>query len=215
LTKKNVHSTVLAFIIVGLALIWQFIIQPLMGWFNESIINQVLGSILILIFGILLVFVGYHGLKYFLEYKKAEEQEKKNKEQKKKEKEAKYKATLFYKVSTSIKKFTPLRKHKQEYGYHTELQGWLAREFPNTKVEVQTGSSRPDIVIENIAIEIKGPTTPQDLISLQDKCSRYYQYYDRLIVVLFNPQYSKRRFEETERGIKKHFPKTELIEKSV
>jgi hypothetical protein len=97
--------------------------------------------------------------------------------------------------------------------YHTELQGYLKAKFPEALFEFQIGASRPDIVIGDIAIEVKGPTRSQDLDTLARKCMKYGQHYQHLTMVLFEPQFSQNEFTETETGLKKYFPQVELITK--
>jgi hypothetical protein len=82
------------------------------------------------------------------------------------------------------------------------------------RVECQIGSARPDIVIEDIAIEIKGPTTEEGLRSIADKCLRYHHHFKKMIVVLFDIQTKTSRFfNEWEEGLKKHFPDVIVIKK--
>jgi c-di-AMP phosphodiesterase-like protein len=77
---------------------------------------------------------------------------------KKDDEESKIKDLLINRIVQSIQKFQPARKWPDEDSYHKELLGYLKVEYPDIKYEFQTGSSRPDLVIGNIAIEIKGPT---------------------------------------------------------
>lgn len=116
-------------------------------------------------------------------------------------------------VVDKINEFEPSRNWGSEEGYQAELQGWLKREFPHSKVEVQTGASRPDLIISNIAIEVKGPTTDEGINSLPAKCIKYSKHYDQLIIVLFRPQYSKRNYNDIMEGINKMFPSVIVIEK--
>jgi hypothetical protein len=74
------------------------------------------------------------------------------------------------------------------------------------QVELQRGSSRPDIVIEDIAIEIKEPTYEEGLQSIADKCLRYHHDFKKMIFVLFNIRTKIQRFyDEWEDGFKKIF----------
>lgn len=130
---------------------------------------------------------------------------------KRRDEEEKIMASLLYNVVESIKKFKPSRKYRNEFGYHTELQGWLKANFPSTKVEIQTGASRPDIVIDDIAIEVKGPTDNQALNSLTTKCLKYSKYYKNIICVLFEPSFSNRNFQEIQEGLKRSFPNVKII----
>lgn len=117
------------------------------------------------------------------------------------------------KVIKRIEAFTPSRNYASEEGYQGELQGWLKSEFPKAKVENRTGSSRPDIAIGDIAIEVKGPTDDSAIDSLGTKCLKYTQYYNQLVFVLFDKRYSEDNFAEVMKGIKRHFPNVRVIVK--
>jgi len=121
---------------------------------------------------------------------------------------------LFQNVIETIHQFYPSRKYHNEQGYHTELQGWVKAHFRQATVEHLTGSSRPDIVIDtSIAIEVKGPTRTEDLKTIADKCNRYLQYYDNLIVVLFEVDVNERFYNEWIKGICDRYPEVEIIRK--
>lgn len=113
------------------------------------------------------------------------------------------KTTQFDEIIKAIEEFRPSRRHRDESGYHFELQGWLSSRFPNSKVELQTGGSRPDIVIGKIAIEVKGPTDDRAVKTLAEKYVKYLNYYENLIYVLFEPCYSERKFKDIREGIEK------------
>ena len=98
----------------------------------------------------------------------------------------KYLLELHNRIYEEIKKFEPSQKYKDEIGYHAELQGWLKRQFPETKAEVYTQGSRTDIVIKDIAIEVKGPTGKEAMNTLANKYLRYTHHFKYLIVVLFD-----------------------------
>jgi len=122
---------------------------------------------------------------------------------------------LFVNIVETIKAFKPLLPYyENELAYHIDLARWLEPKYPMLKVEYQLGSARPDIVIEDIAIEIKGPTTEEGLQSIADKCLRYHHHFKRMIVVLFNIRTKTNRFfTEWEEGLKKHFPDVMVIKK--
>ncbi|MGD0535422.1 MAG: hypothetical protein ABR999_08290 [Methanoregula sp.] len=132
---------------------------------------------------------------------------------KQKEDEEKIKDLLINKIVNAIEKFCPTRNWEYEDGYHKELLGYLKHDFPDIKYEFQMGSSRPDLVIQNIAIEIKGPTDNAALETLTTKCLKYSKYYDHLIMVLFNPQFSEKNFKEIQAGINQYFPHVKIIRK--
>jgi hypothetical protein len=91
------------------------------------------------------------------------------------------------------------------------LHGWLNREFPDAVIEKQKGASRPDIVIGDIAIEVKGPTDIRSLKDLSDKCIRYSLYYNSLIFVLFEPSFPERHYQEFLTGLQNNFQNVEVI----
>jgi len=112
-----------------------------------------------------------------------------------------------------IEHFKPAKKFENEYLYQITLYTYLKQSFPKAKLEEQRGSSRPDIVIDDIAIEIKGPTTTEDLVTIADKLLRYSQNFREIIVVLFDVKVSRSRFFEWLEGIKSKFPEVIVIEK--
>lgn len=118
---------------------------------------------------------------------------------------------LVNRLTSHIEAFTPSWNNTCEQDYHRELQGYVKGLFPEARVEVQTGSSRPDIVVQNIAIEVKGPTYSRDLQTIADKLMRYSQHYDTVIVVLFDVQVNERRYSDWERGVKKTFGDARII----
>ncbi len=124
----------------------------------------------------------------------------------KEDREAELKESLFYRVVESIEEFQPKRRYKNEFGYHNELLGWLQRPFPNVEAEKQTGSSRPDIVIDNIAIEVKGLANNRDLDTLSTKIMKYTNHYPYLVFVLFDSCFSEPHYDEILKGIERSFP---------
>jgi len=134
-------------------------------------------------------------------------------EWKRRDEEEKMKESLLYRVSESIENFKPSSRYRNEFGYHTELQGWLKAHFPSAKVEIQTGASRPDIIIDHIAIEVKGPTDSQALNTLTTKCLKYSKYYTNIICVLFEPSFTDKNFQEIQEGIDRTFPNVSIIVK--
>ncbi|MEM0230628.1 MAG: hypothetical protein QXW07_01275 [Candidatus Woesearchaeota archaeon] len=233
----NINDIVLSLsvlIVLSLILAWFFIIKPFVEWFKKNIMT------LFVIFLVILIIV-IIGLIFYLRYRKKREAEKRafEEEQRAKglvkfvdrfgnekwglpdevkqweeeDKEAKIKESRFNQVVEAIKKFQPSRRYENEFGYHIELQGWLKSYFQNAKVELQTGASRPDIVIGDIAIEVKGPTDNQALDTLTTKCLKYSNYYNHLIIVLFQPIFSESNYVEIVSGIRKYFPHVEVIRK--
>ncbi len=112
-----------------------------------------------------------------------------------------------------INKFTPARNWETEDGYHKNLLGYLQVYYPNIQYEFQEGASRPDLVINNVAIEIKGPTYSKDLDTIASKCLRYPQYFEHLLMVLFDLRASSQYYNEWKMGMEKHHPNVIIIVK--
>lgn len=121
---------------------------------------------------------------------------------------------LYVNVETAIRSFRPRKLWQYERQYQDELYDWLKQDFPYiVGYEVQTGSSRPDLVIKDIAIEIKGPTGNRELDTLTTKFLKYSNYYPHFFIVLFDCKFSERHFYEIERGVRNHFPNVKIIRK--
>ena len=123
--------------------------------------------------------------------------------------------TLKYKIKNEIDLFEPASNFGGERLYHVALYHWLQHKFPTAKYESLTGASRPDIVIDDVAIEIKGPTDSPALHDIAFKCVKYLALgqYNHLIVVLFDPTYTQKNFDEFQTGINQRFPDCQIIEK--
>lgn len=124
--------------------------------------------------------------------------------------------SLFFNVKKEIMKFEPLMpNYPNELPFHVDLARYLKNVFPDLKVEVRKGSSRPDIVIESIAIEVKGPTGSRELDSVSTKCFKYPQHFDQgLIVVLFKIKgVTTNYLNEWKKGLTDKFPRIEVIKK--
>jgi hypothetical protein len=116
-------------------------------------------------------------------------------------------------VWQSIIDFKCKKRYELEYFYHHELFEWLQRKFPEAKIEPRKGSSRPDITIGNIAIEVKGPTNNTDLRTIADKILRYGHHYSLIFVILFTPQLTERYFAEWAAGVRRQSHKVGVITK--
>lgn len=129
--------------------------------------------------------------------------------------EWKEKDRLINSIIEEIKEFTPARPElRDEYAYQLSLHSWLKKSFPNAKIEIQRGHSRPDIVIEDIAIEIKGPTDTQGLVTIADKCMRYAEHFpEGFIIVLFEVQVNEGRYQEWLDSLNKKYPNVKVIRK--
>jgi hypothetical protein len=120
----------------------------------------------------------------------------------------------FKEIANCVRDFKPLNNYRREYQYQAELTQWLKSRFPDTNIEVQRGSSRPDIVVKGIGIEVKGPTVDEDLNTIADKLVRYSQWFPKgIIIALFSVNVNPHRYEEWFKGIKNtRFPGLANIE---
>ena len=122
------------------------------------------------------------------------------------------KGSLIIEVEKAIREFRPLRRYDKEIFYQDSLASWLKSRFPDTEIEVSRGSARPDIVVEGIAIEVKGPTGERDLQTISDKCMRYCQYFPQgMICVLFDVYVNPQRYMDWKRGMESKFPDVKII----
>ncbi|MHA1252110.1 MAG: hypothetical protein ACTSRP_19140 [Candidatus Helarchaeota archaeon] len=112
---------------------------------------------------------------------------------------------IFIEIIKKIQEFTPMRFYDTEIYYQDTLASFLKSSFPDTKIEVTRGSTRPDITINDIAIEVKGPTSIKDLQTISDKYIRYSQYFNGVICVLFKVNVSESYFNDWLSGIKNNF----------
>ena len=111
-----------------------------------------------------------------------------------------------------IREFKPFRHYNYELPYQDTLAAFLRSKYPKTKIEESKGSTRPDIVVRGVAIEIKGPTGAHDLDTIANKCVRYLQYYPGgMICVLFDIEVSEQYYKDWIRGINKKFPRVRII----
>lgn len=115
-------------------------------------------------------------------------------------------------LEKAIREFIPMRHYDKELPYQDTLASVLRKEFPSTRIEVSRGSTRPDIVVRGVAIEIKGPTGMKDLQTIADKCLRYPQYYPRgMICVLFNVTVSDQLYTDWLKGMKRDYSEVIVI----
>lgn len=167
-------------------------VQSFLTWVGQ---NPLLGGFSIVAAVAALSVAGY----YTQQYRMQKEQERK-KEQ----------AKLHNRVISAIRNFEPSQDWKNEEGYQAELQGQLKSEF-GSQVEVTKGASRTDLEIEDIAIEIKGPTSHQDLESVASKAMKYSQHWSHVVVSLFDVEVSDDYYQEWLEGMEKQYPDVEVI----
>jgi hypothetical protein len=117
-----------------------------------------------------------------------------------------YDEQLVEKLIEAIEEFKPVKFFKNEELYHTNLYTYLCEKIPGEiGFEEQRGRSRPDIVVGDIAIEVKGPTDSQGLVTIADKINRYSQHFDYIIVVLFDVEVFEKFYQEWHEGIMRQY----------
>ncbi len=104
-------------------------------------------------------------------------------------------------LENKISLYKPLRYHSKEEPYQMELAWFLRSHFKTLDIEVSKNDSRPDIVIDNVAIEIKWPTNKWELRTIPDKIIRYLKDWDYLFIVLFKVEVDRDYYEEWVRDI--------------
>jgi hypothetical protein len=122
---------------------------------------------------------------------------------------------FYQQVVLEIKSFIPF-SYEQELPYHIELAGYLKGKFPNKKIDIEKyrGSTKPDITIDGIAIEVKGPTGDRELQTIMEKCIRYCPNHPKgVIIVLFDINVTQYRYNEWFKGMNDRFRDVKIISK--
>jgi hypothetical protein len=121
---------------------------------------------------------------------------------------------FYEQVFSEIKSFYPSGRHNYELPYQMELFRFLKARFPEAGIEQPRGSSRPDITINGIGIEVKGPTRVEEIQTIMEKCARYCPSHPKgVIVVLFDNQVPSFRYQEWLKDFKNRFPEVRVISK--
>lgn len=123
--------------------------------------------------------------------------------------------TALQEVTRVIEQFTPSTIWNNEEGYQAELYSVLKQRFPDVSVDPRKDSTRPDILLRNIGIEVKGPTGAGELKILPDECLRYSPHYKHLIFVLFNPEFTELFYKEITEGIGRNYHNVRIIRKAL
>ena len=114
----------------------------------------------------------------------------------------------------SIERFQFNMRYYEERPYQTELYGWLKQEF-KSNIEMQTDFYRPDIVADNVAIEVKGPSDEESLKSAAGQCMMYLRQFPYVIIVLCAPIYNPKYFAQWKEQMNLYFPKVTIVEKHI
>ncbi|MDD3145099.1 MAG: hypothetical protein PHV23_03215 [Candidatus Gracilibacteria bacterium] len=168
--KYNKSNKIENIIFIGILIItWNFTIKNI-GLLSELNLKLLPFIPVIILLIYILIKIIYKNIKLI------------NNEKRKKEKFPQ----LILEIEEKIRGFKPLRSYNYEETYQIELAGYLKNNYPNLDIEKSIDYSRPDIIIDNIAIEIKGPTNMQALKTIPDKINSYLPKRDFLFIVLFN-----------------------------
>jgi hypothetical protein len=116
-------------------------------------------------------------------------------------------------VYNSIEEFRPSNSYDKEKPYHDELFSHLKKEFPQAEMEPMIQGGRPDIEIERIAVEVKGPTRNRDLDTLTSKVLIYGSKYTFVFCILFKPEFSESRFQVLKEALQQRLPHCGVITK--
>jgi hypothetical protein len=176
--KSNAKPTLILIGIAIVIILGIFIAQPVLTWIAENkeiIIASLIALVVVTV--ALLVWWWYERIK--------------------KRNEA------FLRLVETIKAFNYTPTFREERPYQAMLYGFLKGRGFNVGWEVGTGASRPDLVVEGIAIEVKGPTDSMAMQTLSHKLMKYSNHYHYLIIVLFDCMCSKFTLDETLMGIAK------------
>jgi hypothetical protein len=126
-----------------------------------------------------------------------------------------YRDSDAFRVERAIEEFQASARYDDPFPYQTELQGWLKSRFPSSVSEGEAHLTKPAIVIDDIAIEVTGPTDDLALENLATKCLKYSHDWKNVIIVLFEPQFAESNYALVLEGIKQHFPNVRVIRKDV
>lgn len=176
--KRNPKPTI---IIIGIAIVvilCMFVAQPVLAWVSEN-----KGILIASLIAVVVVAVALFAWWYTERLKKRNE--------------------AFYGLVGTIKSFSYQPTFREERPYQSMLYGYLKGRGLDVEYEVGTGGSRPDLVVDGIAIEVKGPTDSMALQTLSHKIMKYSNHYKYLIIVLFDCICSKYTLDETMMGIVK------------
>lgn len=176
--KSDAKPTLILIGIVIVIIISAFAVQPVLAWVSEN-----KGILLASLFAVVVVTVALFIWWWRERCKKQEE--------------------AFYRVVDTIKALKYYPTFREERPYHSMVYGYLIGKGFDVKWEVGTGGSRPDLVVDGVAIEIKGPTDAMALQTLSHKVMKYSNHYHFLVVVLFDCICSKYTLDETLVGLAK------------
>jgi len=184
--KSNPKPTL---IIIGIAIVvilCMFVAQPVLAWISENK-GILLASFFAVVVVVVALFIWWH------------------RERLKKQNEA------FYQLTGVIKalRYTPVFNY--EIDYQALLYGYLiGKGYTNIMYEPRSGDSRPDLSVDGIAIEVKGPTGADALRTIADKAMKYSNHYHFLIAVLFDPYCRFSKVDETISGLGRIIDKKRL-----
>jgi hypothetical protein len=112
---------------------------------------------------------------------------------------------LLARVLDEIMAYKAPRRFSSEDLYQMGLHGALQTKFGSARIEFAGKRGRPDIEIEKVAIEIKGPTGLSQLNDLPIKANDYLRDHEHLVLVLFDVQVPQATYESKVEWMK-HYP---------
>ena len=117
-----------------------------------------------------------------------------------------YDRKLVDELVKAIEEFQPVKRFKSEDLYHTNLHTYLCEKISvDVSFEKQRASSRPDMEVGDIAIEVKGPTDDRATQTIADKLLRYLESYNYIILVLFDVRLTENRYQDLYKSIMRQY----------
>ena len=133
------------------------------------------------------------------EYERREQEERQHREEKI-QRQKEFEAQKVIKIIRTIEEFDPRKRYELEKDYQETLFTILNRAFPQCIFEKQKSFKNPDYEIEQICIELKGPTDKHQLDTVSEKVPRYLKEWDHMIVVLYDITTSQTTYENWKDG---------------
>jgi hypothetical protein len=96
----------------------------------------------------------------------------------------------------AIEGYSPTTVYPDSERYRAEMGAYLRENLSGHTVEVHDHWSKPPIVIDTIAVDVKGPADDHALETLSTNCLQYARSYRSLIVVLFDRRFSSDHYDD-------------------
>jgi len=116
----------------------------------------------------------------------------------------------FSELVTSIERWIPLRRYKNEEGYQVDLRNYLEHKF-GYQVMQETGETMADIMVNNIfPIELKKNPTLSRYDRLMGQLIRHHRAKGYAIAVVCDVRRLE-QFEDFKHNVSKHFEKNVIV----